>query len=336
MKFVDSATVFVQAGDGGRGCVSFRREKYVPKGGPDGGDGGDGGNVWLRTNSHLTTLLDFKYRKKYLAPRGAHGMGSRKAGRKGKDIVIDVPIGTLVRNAESMEVIADLTRPDEEIMIARGGHGGRGNQHFATSTNQAPRRSEPGWKGEELELAMELKLMADVGLVGFPNAGKSTLISVLSAARPKIADYPFTTLVPNLGIVRYEEYKSFVMADIPGIIEGAAEGRGLGLQFLRHIERTKILALLVSADSPDILAEYGTLVAELEKFGHGLIQKPRLLVVTKMDIAPGDFVVPEAPEGVGLIAVSSVAGKGMKELKDELWRQVSLCERQAEPPEDGE
>ncbi|KZK73736.1 MAG: GTPase ObgE [Pelodictyon luteolum] len=332
MKFVDSASIFVQAGEGGRGCVSFRREKFVPKGGPDGGDGGDGGNVWLRTNSHLTTLLDFKYRKKYLAPRGSHGQGSRKSGRKGADIYIDVPCGTLVRNAATQEVLADLTGEGEEVMIARGGHGGRGNQHFATSTNQAPRRSEPGWKGEELLLDMELKLMADVGLVGFPNAGKSTLISVLSAARPKIADYPFTTLVPNLGIVRYEEYKSFVMADIPGIIEGAAEGRGLGLQFLRHIERTKILAVLVSADSEDPEAEYNMLLGELEKFGRGLNEKPRILVVTKMDIAPEDFTLPSPGDGVHVLAISSVAGKGLKELKDELWREVSMRDRPEESP----
>ena len=334
MKFVDSASIFVQAGEGGRGCVSFRREKFVPKGGPDGGDGGDGGSVWLRTNSHLTTLLDFKYKKKYLAPRGAHGQGARKSGRKGADIYVDVPCGTLVRNAETGAVLADLTEEDQEIMIARGGHGGRGNQHFATSTNQAPRRSEPGWKGEELQLDMELKLMADVGLVGFPNAGKSTLISVLSAARPKIADYPFTTLVPNLGIVRYEEYKSFVMADIPGIIEGAAEGRGLGIQFLRHIERTKILAVLVSADCGDVLAEYRTLVGELEKFGRGLAEKPRLLVVTKMDVAPEDFSLPETGDGVRVLAISSVAGKGLKQLKDELWREISTRERPKET--DGE
>ncbi|MEI8185552.1 MAG: GTPase ObgE [Chlorobiaceae bacterium] len=335
MKFVDSASIFVQAGDGGKGCVSFRREKFVPKGGPDGGDGGRGGHVWLRTNRQLTTLLDFKYKKKYLAVRGVHGQGARKTGKDGADIVIDVPCGTIVRNAETHEIIADLTGDDQEVLIARGGKGGRGNQHFATPTRQAPRYAEPGQKGEELTLEMELKLMADVGLVGFPNAGKSTLISVISAAKPKIADYPFTTLVPNLGIVRYEEYKSFVMADIPGIIEGAAEGKGLGLQFLRHIERTKILAVLVSADAPDIAEEYRTLLGELEKFNKGLLDKPRIVVVTKMDIAAGDFDIPSFEEGVKVLPISSVSGQGLKELKDELWKEVSARIRVDEPLEAG-
>ena len=335
MKFVDSASIFVQAGDGGKGCVSFRREKFVPKGGPDGGDGGRGGHVWLRTNKQLTTLLDFKYKKKYIAVRGVHGQGARKTGKDGGDVVIDVPCGTIVRNAETQEILADMTGEDQEILIARGGKGGRGNQHFATPTRQAPRYAEPGQKGEELTLEMELKLMADVGLVGFPNAGKSTLISVLSAAKPKIADYPFTTLVPNLGIVRYEEYKSFVMADIPGIIEGAAEGKGLGLQFLRHIERTKILAVLVSVDAPDIAEEYRTLLGELEKFNKGLLDKPRLVVVTKMDIAPEGFEIPAFEEGIKVLPISSVSGQGLKDLKDELWKEVSGRVRDAEPLEEG-
>ncbi|MEI7788287.1 MAG: GTPase ObgE, partial [Chlorobiaceae bacterium] len=324
-----------QAGDGGKGCVSFRREKFVPKGGPDGGDGGRGGHVWLRTNRQLTTLLDFKYKKKYVAVRGVHGQGARKTGKDGSDVVIDVPCGTIVRNAETHEIIADLTGVDQEILIARGGKGGRGNQHFATPVRQAPRYAEPGQKGEELTLEMELKLMADVGLVGFPNAGKSTLISVISAAKPKIADYPFTTLVPNLGIVRYEEYKSFVMADIPGIIEGAAEGKGLGLQFLRHIERTKILAVLVSADAPDIAEEYRTLLGELEKFNKGLLDKPRIVVVTKMDIATEDLEIPVLEEGVKVLAISSVSGQGLKELKDELWKEVSARIRVDELLEEG-
>lgn len=305
----------------------------MPKGGPDGGDGGRGGHVWLRTNRQLTTLLDFKYKRKYIAVRGVHGQGARKTGRDGADVVIQVPCGTLVRNAETHEVIADLTGEDQEILIARGGKGGKGNQHFATPTRQAPRFAEPGQKGEGFVLDFELKLMADVGLVGFPNAGKSTLISVLSAAKPKIADYPFTTLVPNLGIVRYEEYKSFVMADIPGIIEGAAEGRGLGLQFLRHIERTKILAVLISADSPDITEEYRTLLGELGKFERGLLDKPRVVVITKMDIAAEDLEIPDLEKGVRVLSISSVSGQGLKELKDELWREVSLRERAPEPPE---
>ncbi len=335
MKFVDSASIVVQAGDGGKGCVSFRREKFVPKGGPDGGDGGRGGHVWLRTNRQLTTLLDFKYKNKYIAIRGVHGQGARKTGRDGADIVIDVPCGTIVRNAETHEIIADLTGEEQELLIARGGKGGRGNQHFATPTRQAPRYAEPGQKGEGLTLEMELKLMADVGLVGFPNAGKSTLISVISAAKPKIADYPFTTLVPNLGIVRYEEYKSFVMADIPGIIEGAAEGKGLGLQFLRHIERTKILAILIAADSPDIADEYRTLLEELEKFDKGLLDKPRMVVVTKMDIAAEDLEIPALEEGVMVLPISAVSGQGLKELKDELWREVSGRTRAVESRDEG-
>ncbi|NTV02376.1 MAG: GTPase ObgE [Chlorobiaceae bacterium] len=328
MKFVDSAKISVQAGDGGRGCVSFRREKFVPKGGPDGGDGGRGGHVYLHANKQLATLLDFKYKKSYAAERGAHGLGARKTGRDGADIVIGVPCGTVVRNAETGEVMCDMTEDGQEVMIAKGGRGGWGNQHFATATRQAPRFAQPGEPGDAFELEMELKLMADVGLVGFPNAGKSTLISVLSAARPKIADYPFTTLVPNLGIVRYEDYKSFVMADIPGIIEGAAEGRGLGIQFLRHIERTRVLVIMVSADSADIGAEYATLLKELEKFEPTLLSKPRLAVITKMDIAPEEFEVPELEPGVKVIPISSVAGKGLKPLKDELWKMVSIQPQQ--------
>jgi len=323
VKFVDSAKISVKAGDGGRGCVSFRREKFVPKGGPDGGDGGRGGHVYLRANRQLSTLLDFKYRKSYIAGRGEHGMGARKSGKNGNDVVIGVPCGTVVRNAETGEVLCDMVEDGQEIMIAKGGRGGQGNQHFATATRQAPRFAQPGEKGDEIELEMELKLMADVGLVGFPNAGKSTLISVFSAARPKIADYPFTTLVPNLGIVRYDDYKSFVMADIPGIIEGAAEGRGLGIQFLRHIQRTKTLLVMVPSDSADIAAEYATLLRELEKFDASLLSKPRLAVITKMDIAPEDFAIPELEPGIKVIAISSVAGQGLKALKDELWRQIS-------------
>lgn len=334
MKFVDSASIVVQAGDGGKGCVSFRREKFVPKGGPDGGDGGRGGHVWLRTNRQLTTLLDFKYKNKYIAVRGVHGQGARKTGKDGADIVIDVPCGTIVRNAETHEIIADLTGGEQELLIARGGKGGRGNQHFATPTRQAPRYAEPGQKGEGLTLDMELKLMADVGLVGFPNAGKSTLISVISAAKPKIADYPFTTLVPNLGIVRYEEYKSFVMADIPGIIEGAAEGKGLGLQFLRHIERTKILAILIAADSPDIADEYRTLLEELQQFDKGLLEKPRMVVITKMDIAAEEFEIPALESTVKVLSISAVSGEGLKELKDELWREVSGRTRTVESQEE--
>jgi GTPase len=333
VKFVDSARISVSAGNGGKGCVGFRREKFVPKGGPDGGDGGRGGHVYLKANKQLATLLDFKYKKSYSAERGDHGLGARKTGKDGDDIVIGVPCGTVVRNASTGEVMCDMIEDGQEVQIAKGGRGGWGNQHFATATRQAPRFAQPGEPGEAFELEMELKLMADVGLVGFPNAGKSTLISVLSAARPKIADYPFTTLVPNLGIVRYEDYKSFVMADIPGIIEGAAEGRGLGIQFLRHIERTRVLVIMVSSDSADIVAEYATLLKELEKFEPTLLAKPRLALITKMDIAPEDFVVPDLEPGIKVIPISSVAGKGLKRLKDELWKMVS-AQPQQEPVTD--
>jgi len=322
VKFVDSARIHVKAGNGGNGCVSFRREKYVPKGGPDGGDGGRGGHVYLKANAQLSTLLDFRYRKHYEAERGVHGQGSKKAGRTGKDVVINVPCGTLVRDVASGTLLFDLTEDGQEVLLAEGGHGGRGNPHFTTSTRQAPRYAEPGGKGQELEVEFELKLMADVGLVGFPNAGKSTLISVLSSARPKIADYPFTTLVPNLGIVRYGEYKSFVMADIPGIIEGAAEGRGLGLQFLRHIERTKVLAILVSCDTEDPLAEYRLLLDELKRYNPALLDKPRIAVLTKMDVVPEEFSPMTMDDGTQLFEISSVTGQGLDGLRDALWSRI--------------
>lgn len=324
MKFVDSAKIYVKAGNGGNGCMSFRREKYVPKGGPDGGDGGRGGHVYLRAYSQMSTLLDFRYRKHYEAQRGTHGQGSKKNGKMGKDVVIPVPCGTVVRNAESGNQIADLTKDGEEMLVAKGGRGGKGNPHFASATHQAPRYAEPGGKGESLEIELELKLIADVGLVGFPNAGKSTLISAMSAAKPKIADYPFTTLAPNLGIVQYRNYNSFVMADIPGIIEGAAEGKGLGLQFLKHIERTKVLAVLVSAESGDIAAEYALLLKEMEKFDPEMLCKPIVLLITKMDIVPEDFSCPVLEDDVKVLEVSSITGKGLEELKDELWEKIEL------------
>ena len=322
MKFVDSAKIYVKAGNGGNGCMSFRREKYVPKGGPDGGDGGRGGNIYFRANSQMSTLLDFRYRKHYEAGRGAHGQGAKKNGKMGKDIMIPVPCGTVVKSAENGKLLADLVEDGDELLVAEGGKGGKGNPHFATATHQAPRYAEPGGKGESLEVELELKLIADVGLVGFPNAGKSTLISAMSAARPKIADYPFTTLVPNLGIVQYRDYNSFVMADIPGIIEGAAEGRGLGLQFLKHIERTKVLAMLISADSEDIAAEYIMLLKEMEHFDPELLRKPRMILITKMDIAPEDFSCPAFEGEVTVLPVSSVTGQGLDMLRDELWKKV--------------
>ncbi len=326
MKFVDSAKIHVKAGDGGNGCMSFRREKYVPKGGPDGGDGGRGGDVRMKASAQLATLLDFRYRRNYAAGRGVHGQGSKKDGRAGKDITIRVPCGTVVRNAATGEILADMVEDGQEVVIAEGGRGGRGNPHFTTSTCQAPRTAEPGGKGGEMDVEMELKLIADVGLVGFPNAGKSTLISALSAARPKVADYPFTTLVPNLGIVRYREYDSFVMADIPGIIEGAAEGRGLGLRFLRHIQRTEALAVLISVDSPDIRAEYAMLLGEMRRFDPELLQKPRIVVMTKMDIAPEEFALPAFEDGAEVLAISSVTGRGLVELKDVLWKVIKSAD----------
>lgn len=283
MKFIDLARIRVHAGDGGVGCVSFRREKFVPKGGPDGGTGGRGGSVIIRANRHLTTLLDFHYRKTYAAPRGEHGLGSNKSGKSGHDIILEVPVGTVIRDSGTGEAIADIVRHGDEVFAARGGRGGRGNAEFATSTNQAPREYEHGGEGEKRELELELKLLADVGLVGFPNAGKSTLISVVSAARPKIADYPFTTLVPNLGIVGVGMGKSFVVADIPGLIEGAHTGRGLGIQFLRHIERTKVLVILLDVTREDLKADYEVLINELGSFSKALLKKPLLIALTKID-----------------------------------------------------
>ncbi len=320
--FIDSAKIHVKAGDGGNGVISFRREKYVPKGGPDGGDGGDGGSVYVVADRNLTTLLDFRYAPHYKAERGAHGQGSRKSGSSGNDVIIRVPCGTIIKDADTGEAIADLIEHGAKVLVAKGGKGGRGNQHFATPTNRAPRHAEPGQPGEERTLELELKLLADVGLVGFPNAGKSTLISVLSAAKPKIADYPFTTLEPNLGIVRYQDYKSFVMADIPGIIEGASEGKGLGLKFLKHIERTKVLAILLPANSLDLKGEYKILTTELKKFSPTLAAKPKVVVISKMDIAPEGFQIPKF-RGVKVVAISSVAQQGLDTLKMLLWEKIN-------------
>ena len=283
MKFVDLAQIEITAGNGGGGCVSFHREKFVPKGGPDGGDGGDGGSVIVRANPQLHTLQDIRYHRKYKAENGHPGEGNNRHGKKGKDITINVPVGTLIRDLNSQEIIADMIEEGQVFVAAKGGSGGWGNQHFANSVNKVPRYAKPGLPGDHLEVELELKILADVGLVGFPNAGKSTLLSAISAARPKIADYPFTTLVPNLGIVKYGDFKSFVMADMPGIIEGAHLGKGLGDQFLRHIERTKVLLLMVDVNELDIKETYETLLSELVKFNKELLHKPRLLCITKMD-----------------------------------------------------
>lgn len=325
MKFIDSAVIQVKAGSGGVGCVSFRREKFVPKGGPDGGTGGRGGSVIIRANRHLATLLDYQYRKIYNAPRGEHGLGARKTGHSGKDVTLEVPVGTILRVAGGGEIIADMIEHGQEVVAARGGRGGRGNAEFATSTNQAPREFEQGEHGEERELELELKLLADVGLVGFPNAGKSTLISVISAARPKIADYPFTTLVPNLGIVRIDMGKSFVVADIPGLIEGAHEGKGLGIQFLRHIERTHVLVFLLDCTREDPKADYAVLDKELRLFNEDLARKPRIVALTKIDTLDPSQIKTLSKLKLGKTAVfpiSAVSGAGIAKIVAAMWKAV--------------
>jgi GTP-binding protein len=330
MKFIDSVTIYIKAGDGGVGCVSFRREKFVPKGGPDGGDGGRGGDVIIRANKQLSTLLDYQYKARYKAPRGEHGLGSNKTGKSGIDIVLEVPTGTLIRDQESGEIVGDLLNDGQEIVGAKGGRGGRGNGAFATSTNQAPRQFEQGEPGDERTVELELKLLADVGLVGFPNAGKSTLISVISAAKPKIADYPFTTLIPNLGIARVDTGKSFVVADIPGLIEGAHTGKGLGIQFLRHIERTKVLVFLIEATSEDPKKEYTVLLNELKLFNASLIKKPRIVVLTKSDIVDDKTLraVRKLKFGkVPMHVISAATGSAVKDLVTEMWKAVSKPRR---------
>ncbi len=322
MKFIDYTKVYVKAGDGGKGCVSFRREKYVPKGGPDGGDGGRGGHVIFKATKELNTLLDFRYKKEYHAERGQHGMGKKMHGRDGKDLIILVPVGTLIRDVVEEETLADLDAEGAQAVIARAGRGGLGNSHFATPTRQVPRFAQPGEEGEERSLVLELKLLADVGLIGMPNAGKSTLISVISSARPKIADYPFTTLVPNLGVVKFGEHKSFVVADIPGLIEGAHRGVGLGFQFLRHIERTSMLLHLVDisengeGDPVEILK---TINRELELYSAKLTRKPQVVVGTKLDAAGGKKRLTKLSrlcerEEIDFFPISAVTGQGVKKL----------------------
>jgi GTP-binding protein len=330
MKFIDSATIHVKAGDGGVGCVSFRREKFIPKGGPNGGNGGRGGDIIIRANRQLNTLLDFRYKTKYQAPRGEHGLGYDKTGKSGEHIVLEVPTGTLIRDLGTGEIFGDLLDDGQELVIAKGGRGGRGNGEFATSTNQAPRQFEQGAPGEEREIELELKLLADVGLVGFPNAGKSTLISVISAAKPKIADYPFTTLVPNLGIVRIDTGKSFVVADIPGLIEGAHIGKGLGIQFLRHIERTKVLVFLVEATSENPRADYKVLLNELKLFNKDLPKKPKIIVLTKVDIVDEKALKSLKKISFGKVPtflISSVSSVGIKKLVAEMWKAISKPNR---------
>lgn len=314
MKFVDLAQIEITAGNGGHGCVSFHREKYVPKGGPDGGDGGNGGSVFLLATSQLHTLQDIRYHRKYKAENGRPGEGNNRSGKKGKDITIKVPVGTLVRDLKTREIIADMVEDGQIFEIAKGGNGGWGNQHFANSQNKIPRFAKPGLPGDYLKIELELKILADVGLVGFPNAGKSTLLSVISAAKPKIADYPFTTLVPNLGIVRYDDYESFVVADIPGLIEGAHLGKGLGDQFLRHIERTKVLLFMVDVNEDDIKETYETLLNELISYDKELAHKPRLLCISKMDSVNLQDYKDEFAVDIPVIHISSVTRYNIERL----------------------
>ena len=325
--FIDQATITVKAGKGGDGIVSFRREKYIPKGGPDGGNGGKGGSVVLRADRQLTTLMDFRYNRSYTAGNGAHGMGSNKTGRSADDLVIRVPAGTLVKDADSGETYADLVEQHDEFIIAKGGRGGKGNSEFATSTDRAPRRATKGEIGEEKTIQLELKLLADVGLVGFPNAGKSTLISRISVAKPKIADYPFTTLIPNLGIVHYSEYKSFVVADMPGLLEGAHKGKGLGIQFLRHIERTRVIVFLIECTDADPAAQYSILSNELGSFKKEILKKPRIVALTKLDLADKKLRTSlkklKFGRGIPVILISSVTGEGLKDLVDTIWKKLS-------------
>lgn len=323
MTFIDRARIRVKAGDGGSGIISFRREKFVPMGGPDGGDGGRGGDVVVRGDANLATLLDYTYRDAWRAENGDHGSGSNKSGASGSDVILPVPPGTIIRDANSGELVAEVLEEGQTVVVARGGRGGRGNAFFATATKQAPREYQPGEDGQQRTLELELRLIADVGLVGQPNAGKSTLLSVISAARPKIADYPFTTLAPNLGVVQLSDSRTFVVADIPGIIEGAHEGKGLGLQFLRHIERTRLLAFLVPIDSTDWQAEYDQLRAEVTAYSRTLAEKPHCVVFTKMDLL-GELDAPplHAPDAFGAFAVSAAARQGLAELLDAWWRRL--------------
>ncbi len=313
MRFIDEAIFRVAAGKGGDGCVSFRREKYVPKGGPDGGDGGKGGSAILKVYPGISTLLDLRQKKHYNAQAGQRGRGKNQHGKYGEDIIIKVPRGTLVFNNETGELLSDLIEPEQLFIAAKGGIGGKGNARFCTSTRQAPDFAQNGKPGETLEIRLELKLLADVGLVGFPNAGKSTFLSVVSAARPKIADYPFTTLQPNLGIVPYGDYKQFVVADIPGLIEGASEGRGLGYRFLKHIERTKILLFLIDCTDEQPEITYKALLSELKKFNKALLEKPRLIAFSKMDIFISNDIqkLPDIIDGIKCTPISSVTREGI-------------------------
>jgi len=325
-NFIDYVKFCSRSGAGGAGSVHFRREKHVPKGGPDGGDGGRGGNIILRGNAQHWTLLHLKYKKHVIAEGGKGGEGGRRKGSDGHDVILEVPLGTLAKVAETGEVRCEITEDGQEIILTPGGRGGLGNDHFKTATNQAPHYAQPGEEGIEEWIILELRLLADVGLVGFPNAGKSTLLSSMSAAKPEIADYPFTTLVPNLGVVSYRDDKSFVMADIPGIIEGAAEGKGLGLRFLRHIERNSILLFLVPADAKDIKEEYEILLNELKKYNPELLDKKGILAISKADMLDEELMEEmekSLPQGIPFIFISSVSQYNLEKLKDMIWQAIT-------------
>ena len=333
-NFIDYVKILCRSGKGGAGSRHFYRAKYVPKGGPDGGDGGRGGHIILKGNKHMWTLLPLRYRRHVFAGNGQSGSGGRSFGKDGEDVILEVPCGTVVFDAETGEFLCEVVEHDEEIKLLRGGRGGLGNWHFKSATNQTPRYAQPGEPAIEKTVIMELKLLGDVGLVGFPNAGKSTLLSSLSAARPKIADYPFTTMEPQLGIVSYRDNRSFVMADIPGIIEGASEGRGLGLRFLRHIERNAVLLFMVPADADDIKREYEILLDEVVKFNPELEDKHRVLAISKSDMLDDELIEEmkkELPEGVPCVFLSSVTGQGVMELKDMLWAAITDESNRIEP-----
>lgn len=326
-NFTDYVKIYAASGNGGAGSMHLHREKFVPKGGPDGGDGGRGGHIILKGNKHLWTLIHFKFQKHFRAGHGEAGGANRSFGADGKDIYLEVPLGTIVKDAETEEVLFEITEDGQEVIALRGGKGGLGNWHFRTATNQTPRYAQPGLPGQERELLLELKVLADVGLVGFPNAGKSTLLSVITSAKPKIGDYPFTTLKPNLGIVENRDFQSFVMADIPGIIEGAAEGKGLGHFFLRHIERNSLLLFLIPADANDIVAEYEILLNELKKYNPELLDKQRLVAISKSDMLDEELTAAIDKEltaklKVPYLFISSVSGKGIQKLKDELMSRL--------------
>jgi GTP-binding protein len=321
--FIDYVEIEVKAGNGGPGCISFRREKHISKGGPDGGDGGRGGDIIFIADSNLTTLMDFRYKKIYKAKNGKHGEGALKSGKSGESVKIRVPTGTIVKNLETDQVIIDMNEDGKESVIARGGRGGRGNNHFKSPTNQAPRKAEKGLLGQELKLSLELKLLADVGLVGLPNAGKSTLLSRLSAAKPKIADYPFTTLIPNLGIVRLREFKSFVMADIPGLIEGASDGKGLGIQFLKHIQRTRLIVYLIDAFTDDVKKTLNVLKNELINFDKSLLKRPSIVVLNKIDLfGEEEQKAISKKTNPDYILISALSGIGEKDLLNRIENEL--------------